>query len=53
MVRYGEKVDGVPLGRPAQPEEIAPSFLFFASNADSSYVTGETLALFGGQVLAR
>jgi NAD(P)-dependent dehydrogenase (short-subunit alcohol dehydrogenase family) len=53
MVGYGEQVDGVPLRRPAQPEEIAPAFLFFASNADSSYVTGETLALFGGQVLAR
>jgi NAD(P)-dependent dehydrogenase (short-subunit alcohol dehydrogenase family) len=53
MVGYGDQVDGVPLGRPAQPEEIAPAFLFFASNADSSYVTGETLALFGGRVLAR
>jgi NAD(P)-dependent dehydrogenase (short-subunit alcohol dehydrogenase family) len=53
MAHYGAQIDGVPLGRPAQPEEIAPAFLFFASNADSSYVTGEALALFGGQVLAR
>jgi NAD(P)-dependent dehydrogenase (short-subunit alcohol dehydrogenase family) len=53
MAGYGDQTDGVPLGRPAQPEEIAPAFLFFASNADSSYVTGETLALFGGRVLAR
>ncbi|MFB6398455.1 SDR family oxidoreductase [Polymorphospora lycopeni] len=53
MAGYGDQIDGVPLGRPAQPEEIAPAFLFFASNADSSYVTGETLALFGGRVLAR
>jgi NAD(P)-dependent dehydrogenase (short-subunit alcohol dehydrogenase family) len=53
MAGYGARVDGVPLGRPAQPEEIAPAFLFFASNADSSYITGEALALFGGQVLAR
>ncbi|PWU45978.1 NAD(P)-dependent oxidoreductase [Micromonospora sp. S4605] len=53
LAGYGDATDGVPLGRPAQPEEIAPAFLFFASNADSSYVTGETLALFGGQVLAR
>jgi NAD(P)-dependent dehydrogenase (short-subunit alcohol dehydrogenase family) len=30
-----------PLRRPAQPEEIAPAFVFFASNADSSYITGE------------
>jgi NAD(P)-dependent dehydrogenase (short-subunit alcohol dehydrogenase family) len=53
MAGYGSQVDRVPLGRPAQPEEIAPSFLFFASNADSSYINGETIALFGGQVLAR
>ncbi len=53
MAGYGGDVDPVPLGRPAQPEEIAPAFLFFASNADSSYITGETLALFGGRILAR
>ncbi len=53
MAGYGKDTDPVPFGRPAQPEEVAPAFLFFASNADSSYVTGETLALFGGQVLAR
>jgi NAD(P)-dependent dehydrogenase (short-subunit alcohol dehydrogenase family) len=27
-----------PLGRPAQPEEIAPAYVYLASNADSSYV---------------
>jgi NAD(P)-dependent dehydrogenase (short-subunit alcohol dehydrogenase family) len=53
MAGYGAQIDPVPLGRPAQPEEIAPAFLFFASNADSSYITGEALALFGGSVLAR
>jgi NAD(P)-dependent dehydrogenase (short-subunit alcohol dehydrogenase family) len=53
MAGYGSQVDNVPLGRPAQPEEIAPAFLFFASNADSSYINGEILCLFGGQVLAR
>lgn len=37
-----------PMGRPAQPEEIAPAFVFFASEADSSYVTGEILTLLGG-----
>jgi len=42
----------VPMGRPAQPEEIAPAFVFFASEADSSYVTGEILALLGGQTTA-
>lgn len=50
---YGEETDGVPLGRPAQPEEIAPSFLFLASRADSGYMNGEILPLFGGEVHAR
>jgi NAD(P)-dependent dehydrogenase (short-subunit alcohol dehydrogenase family) len=39
----------VPMQRPAQPEEIAPAFVFFASEADSSYVTGEILTLLGGE----
>jgi NAD(P)-dependent dehydrogenase (short-subunit alcohol dehydrogenase family) len=43
---------GTPYGRPAQPEEIAPSFVFFASNADSSYITGEVLPLLGGATTA-
>jgi len=38
-----------PMGRPAQPEEIAPSYVFFASAADSSYITGEVLTLLGGK----
>ncbi len=29
--------------RPGQPEEVAPAYVFFASNADSSYITGEVL----------
>jgi NAD(P)-dependent dehydrogenase (short-subunit alcohol dehydrogenase family) len=41
-----------PMGRPAQPEEIAPAFVFFASNADSSYITGEILTLLGGETAA-
>ena len=41
-----------PLERPAQPEEIAPAFVYFASEADSSYVTGEVLTLLGGETTA-
>jgi NAD(P)-dependent dehydrogenase (short-subunit alcohol dehydrogenase family) len=41
-----------PMERPAQPEEVAPAFVFFASEADSSYITGEVLALLGGETTA-
>lgn len=41
-----------PYGRPAQPEEIAPAYVYFASEADSSYVTGEVLTLLGGNTRA-
>jgi len=41
-----------PMGRAAQPEEIAPAFVFFASNGDSSFITGEVLTLLGGETTA-
>lgn len=41
-----------PMKRPAQPEEVAPAFVFFASNGDSSYITGEVLTLLGGETTA-
>lgn len=49
VANFGAKT---PYGRPAQPEEVAPSYVFFASNADSSYVTGEVLTLLGGSTRA-
>ncbi|HYB98778.1 MAG TPA: SDR family oxidoreductase [Candidatus Limnocylindrales bacterium] len=42
----------VPMKRPAQPEEIAPAFVFLSSAVDSSYITGEVLTLLGGETTA-
>jgi NAD(P)-dependent dehydrogenase (short-subunit alcohol dehydrogenase family) len=41
----------VPMGRAADPDEIAPSYVFFASSRLSSYYTGEVLAPIGGETL--
>ncbi len=41
-----------PYGRPAQPEEIAPAYVFLASDADSSYITGEVISQMGGKTTA-
>jgi hypothetical protein len=40
-----------PLGRPAQPAELAPAFVFLASD-ESRYITGEILGVTGGRPLA-
>ena len=37
-----------PMRRPAQPEEIAPAYVFLASPSCSSYITGEILPIIGG-----
>ena len=39
---------GTPMKRPAQPEEIAPAYVFLASPQCSSYITGEILPIIGG-----
>ncbi len=41
-----------PMKRPGQPEEMAPTYVFLASNADSSYMSGEVIALMGGETTA-
>ena len=46
VAKFGGKS---PLGRPAQPEELAPAYVFLASNADSSYITGTVLQVMGGE----
>ena len=38
-----------PMKRPAQPDELSPAYVYFASNADSSYVSGATLLVYAGK----
>lgn len=45
VAEFGAKV---PMKRPAQPEEIAPAYVFLASPQCSSYITGEVLPVVGG-----
>ncbi len=48
VAHFGEQV---PMGRAAHPDEIAPSYVFFAAARLSSYYTGEVLAPIGGETL--
>ncbi len=41
----------VPLARAGQPDEIAPAFVFLASEQMSSYITGQTIHVNGGEVV--
>jgi NAD(P)-dependent dehydrogenase (short-subunit alcohol dehydrogenase family) len=41
----------VPMKRPAQPEEIAPAYVFLAAPSTSSYITGEVLPILGGETV--
>ena len=49
--KVGEFGSQVPMGRAAHPDEIAPSYVFFASGRLSSYYSGEVLAPIGGETL--
>lgn len=50
--KVAEHGKSTPMQRPAQPEEVAPAYVFFASEADSSYITGEIITLLGGETSA-
>jgi NAD(P)-dependent dehydrogenase (short-subunit alcohol dehydrogenase family) len=45
VAHFGENT---PLGRPAQPREIAPIYVMLASD-EASYVSGATVAATGGK----
>jgi NAD(P)-dependent dehydrogenase (short-subunit alcohol dehydrogenase family) len=45
VAEFGTKT---PMKRAAQPEEIAPAFVFLAAPSCSSYITGEILPIIGG-----
>ena len=42
--------ENTPMGRPGQPDEIAPSYLFLATD-DSSYMSGQVLHPNGGRIV--
>ncbi len=48
VAKHGEKS---PLGRAAQPAEVAPAFVFLACD-ESRFITGEILGVTGGGILA-
>jgi NAD(P)-dependent dehydrogenase (short-subunit alcohol dehydrogenase family) len=45
VAKFGQQTK---MKRPAQPEEIAPAYVFLASPSCSSYITGEVLPIIGG-----
>ncbi len=49
--KLAEHGAGTPMQRGGQPAEVAPSYLFLACNADSSYISGQVLHPNGGEVV--
>jgi NAD(P)-dependent dehydrogenase (short-subunit alcohol dehydrogenase family) len=51
--QYSEKIEtfgaDTPIGRAGQPAEVAPAFVFLASNVTASYVSGTVLGVTGGK----
>ncbi|BCT92330.1 short-chain dehydrogenase [Lysobacter helvus] len=45
VAEFGKQSD---MGRPAQPEEISPAFVFLASKVTASYINGAILPVMGG-----
>lgn len=47
VAEFGKKV---PMGRPGQPSEVAPAYVFLASK-DASYMTGQVIHVNGGEIV--
>jgi NAD(P)-dependent dehydrogenase (short-subunit alcohol dehydrogenase family) len=47
VVKFGKST---PMQRPGQPDEVAPAYIFLASE-DASYMSGQTLHVNGGEIL--
>lgn len=47
VASFGQGLGSSPMGRPAQPEEVSPSYVFLASEADAGYITGAILTVTG------
>jgi 3-oxoacyl-[acyl-carrier protein] reductase len=50
--RFVDGLERLPLRRYAEPEEIAPTFVYLASEA-SSFVTGQVISVDGGGMMVR
>jgi NAD(P)-dependent dehydrogenase (short-subunit alcohol dehydrogenase family) len=48
LVKFGQQS---PMGRPGQPAELAPAYVFLASG-ESSYITGEIIGVTGGSPIS-
>lgn len=48
--KVGKFGEDTPMGRPGQPDEISPSYVFLAS-ADASYMSGQVLHPNGGEII--
>ena len=46
--KHGQRA---PMGRPGQPDEVAPCYIFLAAESDSSYINGQVLHPNGGTVV--
>lgn len=50
--KFGQNEEKYPIGRAAQPAELAPAYVFLAAGCDSSFISGETLTVTGGAYTA-